>query len=238
MRIVLIILLAFACLPAASAQNAAGVFGPVVDENTRQLEFRWSIAEPDDGLTPWVQRAHWEQGLSDRLSYRLGVQWRDRSSSSDVELDFVRGMLFFEAGQPTENWTTGFRFDARARNGSRPDELALSWTNQYALGPSTFARFNVMSFFQIGDSAPDNPIIETRSTVVKRLREGRSVALELYNVYGEFGQFGGWSDQRHELAPVYSTPIFNGYYLWSSIAVGLSEPVPDYTLRFRVGKRF
>lgn len=233
------VLILFAFLGLAHAQNAAGVFGPKVNDGFRAFEYRFSSSGPSEGsATPWVQRAHWEQALNGRLQARLGVQWRDRSADTETEFQFLRAMLFVEAGQPTPGWTTGFRFDARVRNGSSPDELAAHWTNQFDLGPKTFARFNVMSFFEISENAPDGPVIETRSSLFRRLDGGHAVGLELYNNYGELGRFRTVDEQYHELAPVISWSLPGPYALYTSVGIGLSDGAPDSSIRLRLTRRF
>ncbi len=228
------------CLGQASAQNNAGVFGPKVNEGRKVFEYRYAVAEPLENAPDdrWSQRAHYEHAFGDRFMGRIGVQWRDNASMDQAEFQFLRGMLFMELGEVTDRWTTGLRFDARVRNGDGPDDLALSWTNQYDLGPQTFARFVVMSFYQFGDLAADNPVIETRSTVVHRFKSGPGLGLELYNTFGEIGAFGDFDDQRHEISPVITVPLGGGYSLFTGIGLGLSEPVADNSFRMRLIRNF
>lgn len=227
-----------ALLSFAQAQNTAGVFGPIVREGHKLAEYRFSSGEIFDEVTPWAQRIFYEQSFSDRLLGRLEYQWRDRSEFTDAEFDFLRAMLWVEGGKITENWTTGFRFDARVRNGDRPDDVAVSWTNQFELSDDTVARFVVMSFFNMGEGVDSAPVIETRSSIYRRLESGHSIGLEFYDNFGRVNDFAALDEGRHEIAPVVTWPVPGPYTLYTSVSFGLSDPVPDYGLRMRVGRRF
>ncbi|GGY39697.1 hypothetical protein [Parvularcula lutaonensis] len=223
---------------AAQAQNTAGVFGPIIKEGHKLAEYRFSSGEPFDNLTPWAQRIFYEQSFNDRLMGRLEYQWRDQSEFTDAQFEFLRAMLWIDAGKLTENWHTGFRIDARVRDGGRPDDIALSWSNQFTLSEDTFARFVVMSLFNIGDGVDASPVIETRSSIFKRLDSGHSIGVELYDNLGQVNAFASFEKGRHEIAPVITWPVPGPYTLYTSVSFGLSDPVPDYGLRLRVGRQF
>ncbi|NNU16370.1 hypothetical protein HK107_08565 [Parvularcula sp. ZS-1/3] len=233
-----IVAIAFALISAASAQNTAGVFGPKINRDHKLAEYRFSSGEIFDELTPWAQRIFYEQAFTDNMMWRVEYQWRDTSEFTDAEFDFVRGMLWIDAGQITENWHTGFRLDARIRDGARPDDFATSWSNQFNISDTVFARFVVMGFFNVGDGVDSTPIIETRSSLYKSLSSGHSIGVELYDNFGRANDFRSFDEGRHEIAPVVTWPIPGPYTLYTSVAFGLSDPMPDYGLRLRVGRRF
>lgn len=237
MKWLLVVLVSF--YGSASAQNAGGVFGPKVREGYRAFEYRLSVAEPASaGTPPWVQRVQWQTAFNGRLEARADLQWRDPGGGSDVELDFIRGLLLVEAGQPRPGWTTGFRFDARIRNGSGPDELAAHWTNQFDLTPRVYARFNVLTRFDFSDRVSTSPSIETRASLFRSLRAGHSVGMELYNGYGQLEDFRPIESQYHEAAPVVFWALPGPYTLYTSIGIGLTDPAPDHSLRLRLIRQF
>lgn len=221
----------------AFAQNAAGVFGPKVPDDFSYFEYRYSVIDPADGLgTAWAQRVHYEHAIHPRVAIRGGVQWRDRTGD-DQEFDFARVMVFWEAGKLTENWTTGFRFDGRVRNGGRADDVAVSWTNQVDLGPRSFTRFNLMAFIPVGGE-PSEPTAEFRGSYYRRLESGHSLGLELYNVFGEIGDPASFDQQRRELAPSVQWAIPGPYTLFTSWSFGLTDNTPSDQFRLRIGRRF
>ncbi|MEM1379009.1 MAG: hypothetical protein AAGH41_00135 [Pseudomonadota bacterium] len=230
--------IAFGFLNGAAAQNAAGVFGPKVQEGFKLFEYRYSVSEPFDGeASPWVQRVHWEQALNGRVSYRLGAQVRNRPGD-DTELDFARVMVFWELGKLTEQWTTGLRFDGRVRNGSRSDDLAVHWTNQVDLGPKSFVRFNAMTFWELGATRTRDSVAEFRGSYYRKLESGHQVGLEIYNVFGAVDNFAPRDEQRRELAPVINWKLPNRLNLYTSVGLGLTDATPSTSFRMRVGRRF
>jgi len=219
----------------ASAQNAAGVFGPVVREGLRDLDYRYSVDEPADDLaSPWVQRLHYDYAFNGRAMGRIVGQWRD--TGNDVEADFIRAELFVEAGKPTEAWTTGFRFDAMARNGDRPDQVGLHWTNEVQLNARTSVRFVSFNTWKFGDEAPDRVFLETRAAIRHR-RDRYAIGFESYNPWGNIDNLNRFRENRHQVGPFVSAPV-GPISVFISPLFGISESAPDVKLRTRFIKRF
>lgn len=235
-----IVLVALSLFGLAHAQNNAGVFGPIVNEGRKVFEYRYAVADPLDNAPDdaWSQRVHYEHAFNGRFMGRIGAQWRDSPTQDEAEFQFARVMLFMEIGEVREGWTTGLRFDARVRDGDGSDEIAISSTNQFDFGPKTFARANFMFRQQIGDGAPDAPVLETRSGIFHRFDSGITGGLELYNTYGEIGSFNDFDDQAHEIAPALFLPLGGKFTLYTSMGYGLSDRVADSNFRIRVIRDF
>lgn len=238
-RVLLVFALSLFVLSPAAAQNTAGVFGPIVNDGHKLAEYRYSVVEPTDNFgAPSAQRVFYEQALNDRLMGRLEYQWRDVSEQADTEFDFLRAMLWIDAGKVTERWHTGFRLDARIRDGSRPDDFAVSWTNQFELSPKVFARFVQMAFYDFGDRVENELAFETRSSVTRLLDGGHAAGVEMYNVWGRPDPFPAFDDTRHEIAPFVNWRLSPDWSLYTSAGFGLSDAAPDNQFRLRVGRRF
>jgi len=219
----------------AWAQNGGGVFGPVVPEGHRLWDYRYSADDPDsDGS--WIQRLHYEEEVAGNLMWRVVGQVRNRGASRDTEFDFVRGELFIDAGKLTSWWHTGFRVDGMMRNGSRPDQFNAAWTNQFALGESTIARFLIFTSQQVGDNAAEGVQVQTRALLSKRLDNGLLIGLESYDPWGSTENWSSYGEGRHQVGPFIAGKA-SGLDLFGGLLFATTDSASDVTFRIRIIKR-
>lgn len=237
-RIIVILAALVAATSCAAAQNIGGVFGPKVTEGRRMVEYRIGIAEPGDELgSPWVQRALYEHAFEGRVNARIEYQWRDPSPEAGVQFDHLRVLALVEAGKLTPFWTTGFRFDARVREGDRPNDIGVHWTNQFDLSPRVRFRAVALNTFEFGGTGADRLTFETRASLFRSFDGGGNAGVELFNNWGNTADPAAFNETRHEVAPVVNWALGGGFTFNTSLAFGISEAAPDLTLRLRLSRR-
>ncbi|MEM9838857.1 MAG: hypothetical protein AAF830_06830, partial [Pseudomonadota bacterium] len=182
MRAVFGILAAFlAAVSSAYAQNMGGVFPPIVNPDTAQLEYRIGYRDDNGAEDAWKERVHFQASPTDDLLWRVVAQTNNLPGES--EFDLFQAELFWDLSDHGDRWRTGMRFDVVVRNGDRPEQINVNWTNQIALTPKWNARFVVLTSTQLGDRAADGVGIETRANLFTK-RGGITMGLESYNLHG------------------------------------------------------
>lgn len=223
----------------AAAQNTGGVFGPVVNPDFAEIQYRLAYVPEDDGLDHrYAQRLHGAYSLDSRRMARLIVQGRDRGGPDGFDFDFVQAELFWElSDEQATAWNSGVRFDARLSGDDRPDQLGANWTNQFRLSDRLRARAVALSAVQLGDNAADGVLLSARGSLIYDLEDGYSLALESYNSLGSTEDFGV-EDRSQQLGPVLSGTLEGGWTWSGGVLAGLSDPAPDTDFRVWLGRRF
>lgn len=220
---------------AAHAQNLSGVFGPLPASN--DLEYRVGL-RPAEGGEParFAHRVNYQRGFHDRFLWRL-VGQASHTEDQGLRFDFVQGQLFWELSDRDQMWRTGLRLDGRLAAGSRPDDLGLSWANEFALRDGWTARFNVLTKKQFGADALPGVLLETRSSVFHKNSDGIVWGVETYNLHGstaDIDLFGG----RQQVGPFAFVPLGEGYTMFASVLIGANAASPDADVRLWLRKSF
>lgn len=231
------LLLLVSCYFAASAslaQNTSGVFGPVVDEGKRSAQYRFSVDPDSDAL---AHRFHYQQSYNDDLLWRVVMQARDTSDSS-LDFDFLRGELFWQLSPNDTHWHYGFRLDYRVRDGDRPDEFGINFTNQLRLTSKLSIRAIFLSSVDLGDNADDGISLGTRARFRYRAHSNISGGLEMFSRYGSTSDLDGFDDQRHQIGPYAILRLPDGWHATVSALSGVTDASPDTHLRVFLGRSF
>ncbi len=220
------------------ASNTSGVHGPNVNADDRSMQIRFALS-PSDMPTQtdaWAYRLHYQHALNDRFRARVIVQARDRG---DFEYDYFRTELLYNFKKQGDGiWSSGIRFDIRTREGDRPEEYALNWTNQWLLNNGLRVRGVVIASRQFGsEQAFSGTEISTRSSMSKLIDNGLRVGLEMFNEYGEVGEFGSFNNQSHQVGPMLGGSIGDIKYEVRYL-VGVSNGSRDNNVGLRFDKSF
>jgi hypothetical protein len=221
------------------ASNTSGVHGPNVSADDRSMQLRFALSPGDeDGQTDnWAYRLHYQHSLSDRFRARIVVQYRDRG---EFRYEYLRGEFLYNFKKQADDgiWSSGARFDARQRRGGKPEEYALSWTNQWNLASGIRIRGIVSGARQFGgDRVFSGTEIGTRSSISKKLNNGLRVGIEMFNEYGEIGEFGSFNDQSHQIGPMIGGTI-GGFKYEARYLAGVTKGARDHNFGLRFGKSF
>ena len=145
--------------------------------------------------------------------------------------------MFWEFNPSNPNYQTGVRFDARFRDGSRPEQFGFNWMHQFNLSNGWGARALLLTSVEFGSNRRSGVNLQSRARITRRLGDGPLIGLELFNNYGNTGDIGSLSDQTHTLGPMLSHSINNRTSLYAGAQVGLTNPSADLTLRFWLTRR-
>jgi hypothetical protein len=212
------------------AQNTGGVFGPVVNEGHRSVQYRATYRPGEDGMRDgFAQRVHYQQAIRGDVMWRLVGQVQ-RTLDSDFDPAFLQGELFWQITPDKQDWQTGLRLDLTWRDGDQPESVGLHWMNQFSLNESTTLRTILLTQKQMGDRALDGVVIQTRGGLYKDL--GRySMGLEIYSAYGSTSSWRNWNDQIHQVGPVLNYPLSDQSSVYLNWLTGLTDNSPDNSFR-------
>jgi hypothetical protein len=223
----------------ALASNTSGVHGPGVkgDDRSMQLRLALSPSDEDGQVDNWAYRLHYQHSFNDRVRGRVVVQYRDRGT---FEYEYVRAeMLYnFKKKETDGTWSSGIRFDVRQRRSDNPEEFAMHWTNQWDFKNGIRVRGIVVGSWEFGgDNASSGTEIQTRSSVSKKLDNGLTVGVEMFNDLGRVGSFGSFNSQGHQIGPMVGGTIGGIKYEVRYLA-GVSNGSRDHNFGFRINKSF
>ena len=228
----LLVALLLLCFAAPSrAENTGGVFPAAVTENHKSWQYRIAL-DPDNaaGETGYAQRLHYQQAIDDKFMWRIVGQLR-KTMDSDFDPDFLQAELFWELSEKGADYTTGFRFDARLRDGDRPDQVGINWIHGFKLKQGCSARAILLTSTQVGSNTTSGVSFQTRSQLAKRLESGQSIGVEMFNSYGNSKNFGSFDEQDHTLGPIFSAPLGRKISLFAGALFGISDAAPDTQFR-------
>lgn len=155
MRILLSILIWFSLSLVAFAQNTGGVYPPGFGPDHQSIQYRLTV-DADNG--DWASRLHYQKSISDRLLWRVVGQVR-KTANRDPDFDYVQGELFWDISDQQSQYHSGFRFDARFRDGNRPNQLGFNWMNQWKFEDGWRLRLDGLSTVQYGNNKNDEVIL-------------------------------------------------------------------------------
>jgi hypothetical protein len=234
----LVVVALMAIAPSAYAQNTSSVFSPTVDEGERGFEYRFTLVPDDDsGEADWRQRAHYQQAINGDLRWRVILQSR-KSDDSDFDFDYARAELLWQLTPDGNRWQSGLRFDARYRDGGRPEEVGVNWTNQFKIDDFWRARFILIGISEFGDDVDDGIALETRARISRKGVGPVRVGVELFSNYGLIDDMGSFDEQEHELGPIAIFPVSDKWEASTGLLFGISDAAQDAQLRFMLVRDF
>ena len=218
----------------AISSNTGGIFGPVVNEGHRSVQYRAGF---DIDRHAFAQRLHYQRSTSPMLMWR-GIVQTVKTAQSDTDFDFVQGEVYVDLGEDGDLWRHGLRLDLRIRDEDRPAQFGLNWAQQIQIADRWFVRLIGLSALQFGENSADGVFLETRASATYQSSERIAYALELFSAYGPSTDLSGWREQRQQLGPTASLGLGSGWQVDAGVLFGLTDPgSPDQTLRFWLTKR-
>lgn len=233
-----LLVLLFLAVP-AQAQNTGGVFGPVVNEGARTLQYRAAVnPDPNNSLDfGFAHRLHYQQAINDDFMWRVLGQ-TVRTEDSDFDFDFIGAELFWEFSENEDDYKHGVRFDARYRDDDRSEQLGFNWTHQWNFAEGWSAQAILLTLREFGQNRNDGINIQTRTRVTKKLGNGFTLGVENYSNYGNTGNFGGFDEQSHTIGPIFSIPVANKISIFGGPLFGLTDGSADVEGRLWVTQNF
>jgi hypothetical protein len=231
------ITLAFCVSGLAAAQTTGTVFGPEVDPDAREFEYRIAAEFENSGDdAALAHRLHYQQALTDRLRWRALISYND-PIGGDLELDHIQGELLWQIVDRTPSgYSSGLRFDARLSEGDDvPHEIGINWTNQWVLNDQWRVRALLLLDRDVGPQSNDDWIVETRASVRHKLDNGLTVSVESFNEFGGLDAgFGSFDDQTHQLGPVLGGDLTDTVEWSAGVLFGISDSAPEQDFMLRL----
>jgi hypothetical protein len=229
--------LIFLLFPAIGAANTSNVFSPDVSGGSSAVEYRLSYI-PEDGALPDLvsHRLHYQRALSDSWRARILAAHASVGGGS-LDYQYTRVELQWQyLENRVSGGTAALRFEVQIGDES-PDRLRLAWSGKIDVDAWQL-RANALIGRQIGSGAAGGLQLETRAQLVRRMRHGLSVGIEMFNDFNTTAEFGSLDDQRHQLGPVLKADFGRGWSLLASYLAALSGAAPDHDLRLMVARDF
>lgn len=221
----------------AAAQTTGTVFGPEVDPEGREFEYRIAAEFEQSGDDASLShRLHYQQALTDTLRWRALISYDD-PIGGDIELDHIQGELLWQIIDRTPSgYSSGLRFDARISEGDDvPHEIGVNWTNQWVLNDQWRVRALLLLDRDVGLQSNDDWIVETRASVRRSLDNGLTVSVESFNEFGGVDAgFGSFDDQSHQLGPVLGGDLGANLEWSAGVLFGVSDSAPDQDFMLRL----
>ena len=232
--------LASAILSLAAAQSVAGVFGPTVNADNRELELRIGAAQDANDDWSTVSRLHYQRGLNDTFRLRGLVQFAD-PGDGPAEFKFFQAELLWQTVEQTQSgYSAAFRLDARIAEGDDgANRLGVNWVHQWKLGDGWQVRAIGLVSREVGSNARDGVNLAFRSGISRRMANGLKLGFEQYSSLGNTDSgLGGFDDQKHTAGPTISGPLNEHWGWYLGVQFGLSEAANDEDFKFRLTRRF
>ncbi len=231
----LVAAVAFLALPnSAFANTTAGVFGPVVNEGHKSVQYRSAL---DLNSHAFTHRLHAQSALNGSVMLRGVIQGR-KTNDSTSDLDLLQAELFWELSDDQSDSKHGVRFDLTWREDDRPSSVGLHWMSDWTTDSRWLLRAIAMSDVQFGSNDSSGVGLQTRLHASKALNGQVRAGFELYSKYGRTNDLAGINDQSHLAGPIIDIKTGNGWSLFSGILLGLTNGSPDAQVRLWFTRSF
>ncbi|WP_421789256.1 hypothetical protein [Hyphobacterium sp.] len=232
---------AFCLLASPSlAQNVSSVFGPNVDQDDHEAEFRIGAAPNSQDEWRYNSRLHYQRALNDSVRLRGIIQYT-KPANGDLELRFIQGELLWQFLEETPGGhVSAFRFDARLAEGDNtPHQFGANWTHQWSFGEGWRLRGIALLDVDLGPGRSDGVFVGARSSLTRRLPNGLRTGVEYF---GEFGNteagFGSFDQQEHSVGPMLSGPLNDKWGWYAGVQIGVSDGANDQDWQFTITREF
>jgi hypothetical protein len=216
----------------ALAQTTSSVSSPLVTEGNRslQLGLATGFAE-DDAPTRNAARMLYDHALSGRTQLRAQASFDDRTSDG-LAFSFLQ-LAWTQEITPEANrfWNSAIRTEVRFAEGSRPEQLAVNWFNQFNLGDGWRIRANGQVMGQSGDRARDGAFLQTRFQIGRQAPNGFYAGVDMFNTYGSITALGQFDEQVHSAGPMVGMRLSPHFRVNAGALAGLSDAAPDAEFR-------
>lgn len=219
---------------AISANTTAGVFGPVVNDGHRSLQYRSALDLDSHAFT---HRLHAQSAVNGSVMIRGVIQGR-KTNDSTSDLDLLQAELFWELSNDDSASKHGVRVDLTWREDDRPSSLGLHWMSDWTTQNDWLLRAVAMSDVQFDTNRSSGVGLQTRLHASKPVNNRVRAGVELYSKYGRTNDFAGLSDQSHLAGPIVDIKTGNGWSLFSGVLVGLTNGSADAQVRLWLTRSF
>ncbi|MCR9279210.1 MAG: hypothetical protein NXH85_14695 [Pseudomonadaceae bacterium] len=211
----------------AHASTTGGVFGPVVDEGHRSLQYR---AAHDLDSHAFSHRLHAQSALTGSLMLRGVIQGR-KTNDARSDLDLLQAELFWELSDDQSASKHGLRVDLTWRDDQQPSSVGLNWMSDWTTSSGWLLRAIAMSDIQFDSNRASGVGLQTRMHASKPINNRTRAGVELFSRYGRTDDLAGINDQSHLAGPIIDIRTDNGWSVFTGVLLGLTNGSPDAQIR-------
>lgn len=221
----------------AAAQNTASIPSASVTDGEIFVEYRASYGANDDGADDsFSQRIHVNFAPTGNLRLMAFIEQRKigggplttRRLSPNIFTQFVQ----------TKTWDLAVRWqgDVPLQDGV-PGRARLALLNTVRVRDLEF-RSNIYLGKEIGDTAPDGFLFETREEATLRIAPKLRAGVQVFNNFVSTKNLGAFNNQRHQAGPFVRATLGKRLRIEAGALFGLSGAATDAEARLFVGYSF
>jgi len=227
----------------AQAQSLTGNAGSAnISEGDRALELRAGIDDEGNVQT----RVHIEQAFTGWYQLRAISAFRQLKGGSWGYSGFTLENWFqwAEEGEDGRGLNGGLRLAYTLAASGAPDETAVRLTLTDRFAGNWEWRANLIAAVEAGSQPADGAGLESRLQLTRALQAGwmgtedMRFGAELFSEYGSTEDLPGFSQQAHQLGPVFKAGWDNGVYLQTAVRAGLTGGSDNLMAKVFVGREF
>ena len=229
----------FILAPNALAQNTAAVFGPVVNADANDIEYRAALSPDGEGRDLFVHRLHYQKAINDDLRWRVVLQGSDLENG-DLEFNFVQAELQWQVRDKADHgWDSAVRLDVRINEGDdTPSLVGLNWTSQKELTERWRLNTVLLSGLEVGQDRTDGVFLQSRVQTSYALTDRLRFGGEVFNFYGSTADFAPLGLQNHAAGPFLSGKLTKDIGFFVGALFGFTEGARSQDYRVFVSKAF
>lgn len=237
MRIILVILVSLISLPAFAAVGNVGK--ATVDKGVASVETRMSLYfdERPSQDRKFNSHVHFDYGVTDDFGFRL-IATQTQAHGDNLEHSDARGELHFQVfDAETDGFDGAFRLEYVREDGANgADQARVRLAAAKAVDDLKYTT-NLIVGHQIGAERVDGLSAEWRWSIFQKLGNVWG-GVEAYHNLGNLHTTEGWETQSHQIGPVVSGKIVEGWKYKFGYLHGISRGAPDKALKLFLVRNF
>ena len=214
------------------AGNLGAPTGPNITPGDRSMQVRMALAPGDNSMEEdtYAYALMYQHAFTDSVRGRIVTAFKDTNS---FEYNFSRLEMLVNLRDKSQGlWSTALRFDLRQRRGSKAEEFAVVWANEWKL-PEQYRLRAALKGASDFNGAPTGQLKLSSNMGLSKKMAGYRLGLEMFNSYGRLSNLDNSGQMKHQVGPGISGKIGEFKYHARYLAgVGRAAPKHDFMVRF------
>ena len=214
------------------AGNLGAPTGPNITHGDRSFQVRMALAPGDTSLDEdtYAYALMYQHAFTDSVRGRIVTAFKDTNSFA---YNYSRLEMLVNLRDKSQGmWSTALRFDLRQRRGSKPEEFAVVWANEWKLQNQYRLRAALKGASDF-NGAPTGQLKLSSNMGFSKKMDGYRLGLEMFNTYGSLSNLDNSGQMKHQVGPGISGKLGEFKYHARYLAgVGRAAPEHDFMVRF------
>ncbi len=244
MKKLILALLMILPFSAYSASPTSFVSGPSVSSGVTSFEVRAGYSWDDESASldeRFQLREHIDHGFNDLYAMRI-IAAQDDRQNDDLDQDaFTLENRFQIFNSKDHGWDGGFRLSYSANHG-RADSVGLKLIGQKKWTNDITSRHNLNFGHQVGGGSADGISFGLSHQIMHKTDiswlKKSSAGIEMFNDFGNLRTQSGYSNQDHQMGPVFKGSFDNGLSFETGYRTGISRASRDHLVKLGIAKSF